>query len=382
MKNGRTFAKLFSALCISLALHVAASSALLGADPVKVELLSPKPYQVVQREGFEPARSSINEPEGPELGYTDIVALAKKPDGVTGRWQFRLEVLEHGFGRSFDWMALNVEEADDKLKWLVEVPAGGWYRLELRCVEGDKVQAAASVEPVGVGEVFVVAGQSYAGGTNDELLKVTDPSQAVSTYDWQAKTWRIANDPPPHNGDGGSIWPPLGDMLAPTLRVPVAFVNVSVGGTSTANWAPDGPLHKRLRDVGNEIGAFRAVLWQQGESDVIEKTSTETYVQRVAEIRDVAAEAWGFNPPWLLAKSTHHPTVYNDPIGERRIRQAIDDLRKLPGFRPGPDTDVLGGDNRGGPKTRRHFSAVGQKRAAWLWFAALWTELHRTEKDE
>lgn len=96
-------------------------------------------------------------------------------------------------------------------------------------------------------------------------------------------------------------------------------------------------------------------------------------------IHDAAAEAWGFNPPWLLAKSTLHPTVYNDPLGERRIRDAIGELWRLPGFRPGPDTDVLGGENRGDSKSRRHFSAVGQKRAALLWFAILWNELHPQE---
>jgi hypothetical protein len=78
-----------------------------------------------------------------------------------------------------------------------------------------------------------------------------------------------------------------------------------------------------------------------------------------------------------LAKSTLHPTVYNDPAGEQRIRTAIDQLIALPGFGPGPDTDILGGENRGGPTTRRHFSGIGQRRAAQLWFTAIWQELTR-----
>ena len=130
-------------------------------------------------------------------------------------------------------MLLDVGNDETIVKGLVEVPAGGWYRLELRCVDGAETTASGSVAAIGVGEVFLVAGQSYAGGWNDEVFKVTDPSRGVSTYDWETKSWRVANDPPPHNGEGGSIWPPLGDMLAPTLRVPVAFVNVSVGATSS-----------------------------------------------------------------------------------------------------------------------------------------------------
>jgi Carbohydrate esterase, sialic acid-specific acetylesterase len=358
------------------------SSQLSAAEPAKLAISQPQPFQVVQREGFDPKRSSVNEPGGPELGFADLVVRAPRPKDVTGAWQFRLELLAHGFGSSYDWSPFDVGENENELRGLVEVPAGGWYRLHVRCLDGETTTAAGSVEPIGVGEVFLVAGQSYAGGHNDEVMKVTDPSQAVSTYDWQAKTWRIANDPPPHNGDGGSIWPPLGDMLAPTLRVPVAFVNVSVGATSTTKWMPDGELHKRLCTVGKEIGLFRAVLWQQGESDVIEKTPIDTYIKNLREIREAAGDAWQFEPTWVLAKSTLHPTVYHDPIGEHRIRTAIDQLGKQPGFRPGPDTDVLGGDNRGDAKSRRHFSAAGQRRAALLWFAVLWTELHAPGNEQ
>lgn len=356
------------------------SNHLLADEPANVTFRLPKPYQVIQREGFEPRQASIHEPTGPQLGYADVVVRASLPKAVQGAWQFRLELLDHGFGESADWQPVEVTATEQELKWVIEVPAGGWYRLQLRCVEGDETTAAGAIEPIGVGEVFVVAGQSYAGGHNDEVLKVTDAAQAVSTYDWETKTWRIAHDPPPHNGDGGSIWPALGDMLSPTLRGPVAFVNVSVGATSTTKWMPDGPLHKRLVQVGREIGRFRAVLWQQGESDVIENTPTETYIKNMREIRDAAAEALHFEAPWLLAKSTLHPTVYNDPLGERRIRRGTDQLWKHAGFAPGPDTDLLGGDNRGDAKSKRHFSGLGQRRAALLWFVAIWNQLQRDGK--
>lgn len=357
------------------------SARLIAAEPAKVEIEQPKAYQVIQREGFEPKRASIHEPGGPELGFADVAFRAPRPAGVKGVWQYRLALHEHGFGGTYDWHRFDVGADEAQLKGLLEVPAGGWYRLEIRCVDDEETTAAGTVEAIGVGEVFVVAGQSYAGGWNDELLKVADPSQAVSTYDWKSKTWRVANDPPPHNGEGGSIWPALGDLLVPTLRVPVAFVNVSVGATSSTKWAPDGSLHKRLCEVGRDIGLFRAVLWQQGESDVIENTPAETYIKNIREIRDAASEAWGFEPPWLLAKSTLHPTVYKDPIGEQRIRGAIDELWRVPGFRPGPDTDLLGGDNRGTNNSRRHFSSVGQRRAALLWFVAVWNELQHEVKE-
>ncbi|MFM7058877.1 MAG: sialate O-acetylesterase [Planctomycetota bacterium] len=250
------------------------------------------------------------------------------------------------------------------------LPAGGWYRLEVRMrTANDGPAKVLSVEPIGVGEVFLIAGQSYATNTSDERLKVMDSRRRVSAYHWETGQWQPADDPQPapDRSDGGSIWPPVGDRLAAALDVPIGFVNVAVGGTSVRQWSPDGPLSARLHRAGQSMGVFRAVLWQQGESDVIEGTSADDYVSRLQAIRAAAVQAWKFEPPWLCAQSTHHPTVYQNPDGEGRIREAIATVSRLPGFGSGPDTDVLTGPNRGGPGSRRHFSPLGQRNAAGLW---------------
>ena len=52
---------------------------------------------------------------------------------------------------------------------------------------------------------------------------------------------------------------------------------------------------------------------------MIEHRTTDYYAQNMTTIRAALAKEWDFEPPWLLAKSTLHPTVYNDPEGEARI---------------------------------------------------------------
>jgi hypothetical protein len=86
----------------------------------------------------------------------------------------------------------------------------------------------------------------------------------------------------------------VGDRLAAALDVPIGFLNVACGGTST-----------------------------------------DDYVARLQAIRAAAVEAWEFGPMWLCAFSTHHPTVYQYPEGEDRIRAAISRLGQLPRFWPG-----------------------------------------------
>ncbi len=361
---------------------LAIASRSVAADPATLTLLRPTPYEVIQRQGFDPRHAHEHEPGGPARGFA-MVAIeldlsgAGQAIGDEAEFQFRAAPMPGGFGAGTEWLAVAGKRRDKIWSGTARVPAGGWYRLEVRARQGDTLLAAGHVEPFGVGEVFVIAGQSYAVGANDELTKVDDPLGRVVAFDAVNHSWRVANDPQPNSGDGGTIWPTAGNLLLPLVQAPIGFVNVAVGGTATRQWLPGEKLYVQLAEAGQSIGQFRAVLWQQGESDVIEHRSTDYYVQNMVTIRESLARQWGFDPPWLLAKSTLHPTVYNDPEGEGRIRAAIDRLWTMPGFRPGPDTDILAGEHRGGLGTRRHFSGIGQRRAGLMWFAALWQELNR-----
>jgi hypothetical protein len=363
-----------------------AVSSVRGDDLV---LQHPRPHEVIQRVGYNPREAHVHglATEGkvnPARGHADVrVEWKPLAGGDKGTVEARVVALEGAYGVGSDWATLKRIEGTPTAG-TVRVAAGGWYRLEVRVTEQEKVVATGSVEPFGVGEVFVIAGQSYATNTNEEVFKVTEPLARVTAQDWKTGDWRVAHDPQPapDGSDGGSIWPPLGDTLVPLVECPVGFVNVAWGGTASAQWLPGESLNQRLVEVGGRLPGFRAVLWQQGESDVIAGTSTEQYVANLTTIRTKVAEKWGHAPTWLLAKSTLHPTVYIDPAGEGRIRAALEQLARQPGFARGPDTDILGGDNRGPMKSRRHFSAIGQRRAAMLWFAAVWRELEEDKGNK
>ena len=354
--------------CVLVALLAELTSA---AD--QLTLTSPLPHQVIQRTGVAPGE-----------GQADVAIAGELPvNAGVFTWSYRVVPAGGKVDANTGWQPATVVRNGQSFHGSVKLDAGGWYRLELRGENDDKFVAQAAVEPIGVGEVFVIAGQSYATNTNEERHNVQDRQRRVVAYDARTKTWRVAYDPQPtpDGSDGGSIWPPLGDALAAQLQVPIGFANVAWGGTSSQQWMPGDQLHQRLVETGRELKRFRAVLWQQGESDVIGQTTVDQYVANLVEIRTRAADAWGFEPCWLLAKSTHHPTVYNDPDGEGRIRTAIDRLIELPGFCAGPDTDALKGENRGDINSRRHFSTIGQRRAAEMWRDAI-LETVLSEKPE
>jgi Carbohydrate esterase, sialic acid-specific acetylesterase len=357
-----------------------------GAAAEPLTLAAPLAHSVTQRQGLVLRKATSHEPSGPERGIGQVNVAFNLPDGlpVGDQWvaQYRVVAMPAAWGTSTDWITLSGVAQGKNWQGTAPIAAGGWYRLEVRLRSGQQDLAAGAVEPIGVGEVFLIAGQSYAANSNDESLKSEEPAGRVVAFDFNAQAWRVAHDPQPvvDGSTHGSIWPPVGDSLAAVLRVPIGLANVAVGGSASAQWLPGTLFCDRLIAAGKTQGSLRAVLWQQGESDVINKTSTDTYVKNILAIRAAASQAWGSDKiPWLLAKSTLHPTVYNDPEGEGKIRAGIDELCRHQGFRPGPDTDLLDGENRGPVGSMRHFSAVGQRRAATLWFASIWQLLNSEE---
>ena len=356
------------------------------SEPRRIEVAFPVRHQVFQRRYEVPQLAHNHHPGGPAKGYAQVAMGLRIPSDSRQKVLYRIrneQQPEHQRQQSAWKLATVMDRTDGQqppegiTQIVIPVPAGGWYWVDLRVeFDGQSVGQATS-EPFGVGEVFLIAGQSYATNCNDERLQVTDPAERVVAYNLKSQTWKVAHDPQPTGdpSDGGSIWPPFGDLLAQCYDVPIGFVNVAVGATSTSQWKTDGDLFQRLIQAGTELKDFRAVLWQQGESDVIEKTTTATYVERLIGFRAHADRVWGSSRPWMLAKSTLHPTVYNDPVGEANIRHAIETLIASSGFMQGPDTDRLDGANRGPMQSRRHFTGLGQRNAAAMWFAAITKEL-------
>lgn len=354
----------------TVALSCAAFAAILTAaqgQTLKTEELpkieSPLPYQVVQRD---PATVRND-----HAGSAHVAMRWADPDPVAA-YEWQVVALEDAFGKASTWASVKPTVSGDICRASITVPAGGWYRLELR--RPGAVKLTATVEPIGVGEVFLIAGQSYAANCNDERLKVEEPRKRVACLDTKTDAWRVADDPQPGASEyrgGGTLWPAFGDGLVKQLKVPVGFANVAWQGTASAQWMPGQKLNKDMLGAAAKLGQFRAVLWQQGESDVIGRVSADTYVANITAIRAALAKETGDEFVWMPAKSTIHPNVYNNPKGEAVIRGAVDRLWQTEGFFPGPDTDTLTGDNRGGPSSCSHFSGKGQRNAAAMWVEAV-----------
>lgn len=343
---------------------------------VGVVLDAPRDYQVVQRDA---------------KNFGTVRVRGKLGEGAR-----TADALEHRLreeGKPGGWRKLDARISDGRFEAAIEVAAGGWYRLEVRATAGGEPVAEAAVEHVGVGEIFVVAGQSNAANHGAE--RQATRTGRVAAFD--DTRWQPANDPQPGaSGSGGSFLPPLGDAIAEMFGVPVGFVACGVGATSVREWLPEGTtfsnpptlegrvrrlapdkweskgdLYARFRDRMKQLGpnGFRAVLWHQGESDANQKDPSRTlpgrlyreYLERL--IRDTRKDV-GWDAPWFVAQASYHaPGDEASPD----IRAAQASLWKDGVALEGPDTDGLKGDLRDGGGKGVHFSGPGLREHADRW---------------
>lgn len=353
---------------------------------VGLRLESPHDYQVVQRGGKNVGTVRVRGKLDGPAQKVDALEYRVGPDGKPGPWKKLDAVVRAG---AFDGS--------------VAVPAGGWYRFEVRGLVGDRAVASAGVERLGVGEVFVVAGQSNAANHGAE--KQVPKSGRVAAFD--GERWAPATDPQPGaSGAGGSFLPPFGDAVAEKFGVPVGLVACGVGATSVREWLPKGvtfpnpptlegnvrkladgswestgDLYAALRARMSALGpnGFRAVLWHQGESDANQTDATRTlpgklyreYLERV--IRD-SRKAIGWDAPWFVARVSYHgPGEEAAPD----IRAAQASLWKDGIALEGPDSDALTGALRDGNGKGVHFSGPGLRAHAAQWAEKVGPRLER-----
>ena len=298
---------------------------LVRSGPTPSELMitldSPDAHQIVQRNEYNKGVFSVS-------GSTEYTA-----DLIEGR-TINLET-----GYESEWESVAVPLSSN-FYGTIEVPTG-WHRLDLRFMKNGNELATQSIEPVGVGEVFIVAGQSNSANSGDAPLTPTDAR--VST--WGPNGWRFGYDPQPAaTGNGGSPWPVAGDLLASRYDVPIGFLSVGFGGTPVDRWVPSQTdLFPRITDALDavQLNGARAILWHQGESNA-GGTTAEDYARMLGEVVLGSREHAGYEIPWIVARVSFLPN--GDPVKMGWIIEGQDAvIADDPLTFPGPYTDNLNG---------------------------------------
>ena len=264
--------------------------------------------------------------------------------------QARVQSEETGQGFNTDWATIQRNPHGGIFQGSLKAK-GGWYRLEVQSFSGGKVIGSDVIRKVGIGEVFIITGQSNAQGfLNYGAEGATDDRVNCVTYDNTAAN--SLNDPPAPTfqqlsatsligprGQGAWCWGVLGDLLVKQYNVPVLFINTAWAGTTINNWAESstGQITKNIFAIGtpNEnfpqgmpyanlvialryycsLQGLRAVLWQQGETDNVPLHSTrKAYGDAMQYIVNKTRADTDRYPAWVLARSSYNLGVVSQDV--------------------------------------------------------------------
>jgi hypothetical protein len=254
----------------------------------------------------------------------------------------------------------------------------GWYRLKLTGTAFNGITDSVVVDRVGVGEVFLVAGNSNAMGLPG--LGAKDASSNVVSFNALNKSLNnenitVAPDgpmPAPRfeplksgssifpNGETSWYWGELGDLLFQRWKTPVLFFNTAWAAANAENYrdAASGkdaynlyvgkywPNRQPYSNIVNtmryltSLTGVRAVLWSHGENDAQLGFNETQYFDGIRTLIVNSRKDSGYNIPWYIARNSAS-NQQTDPY--LPVVNAQNRLIALPGFNAfqGPNLDTI-----------------------------------------
>lgn len=203
--------------------------------------------------------------------------------------------------------------------------------------------------------IFVVAGQSTAANSGSERFSAKNN---VFNF-WNGKLYSASDPLMGADGNGGTPWCLLGDMLIDSgLTRQVVIIPIAQSETSVKDWA-DGKCSLVLITTLNKLKSTnlkpKFFIWQQGESDVGRSSG---YGAQLIKIIDTMRAY--FNVPVFVSITSYNHITGSDTC-LRKVQRGIID--SLPYVLRGPDTDSIGHRY-----DKQHFSGAGLKILAQSWF--------------
>lgn len=255
-----------------------------------------------------------------------VVRVVKEEDNcVIVPWSYADEIFE---GENFS----------GTFKIEVEIPAGGLYRIDTSLETKSTTKNLTwlyrgdCILHFGVGDLFIIAGQSNASGYSRDYTK-DEPKLGIHLFRNRGK-WDIASHPMNESTEGNSRaneemgipgpspYLSFGKSLNEFTNYPVGLIQSALGGSEIARWNPKtGDLYENLLDVIDKTkGKYKGILWYQGCSDT-ELDKAKNYYENFEEIVFELRKKLGYEIPFFTFQLNRQVNCEND-VGYGMVREA------------------------------------------------------------
>lgn len=198
----------------------------------------------------------------------------------------------------------------------INIPTGGLYKIETYLKYGSLGQKRGDrIFHVGVGDVYLIAGQSNAVGVGKDCIN--DPiSCDVHMFRLNGQ-WDIATHPLHDTTDtkfplsqeqvqnGHSPWLNFGKILANRLGYPIGLIPGTKGGIPLSYWdrIEDGKFFENAIEIVKASGSeIKGILWSQGCNDLNSEETRNTYLERFKRVCSDFRTTYGEELPILTVQ--------------------------------------------------------------------------------
>lgn len=282
----------------------------------------------------------------------------------------------------------------------IEAPSG-WYNILIRTYRNSKTINTYKLDKIGIGDVFLIAGQSNAQGNGTRNPpSSTEVHERVSTifgndlelnrlsnFNYQPLLSFLSLFPSGHTSWCYGL---LGDLLVQRNKVPILFLNAAIGSTSSTDWAlsienksthtlgrPEFPYNliaKTLQFYANITG-FRAILWHQGEFDTLFPPS-DSYFNNILKVIQETRKQVDFPLPWVVSEVSFILEKTSTAViaDQKRLAKEVEQVYS------GPATDNFVNSRSDGIHFSNEPGYNGLTQLAFAWEKALSPEFFKNAK--
>jgi len=255
-----------------------------GGDTI--EISSPVQYQTYQRDGS---------------GQADIT--------ISGTYTGTPTAIEASFNGGA-YATIDASPGGGAYSGALTGQAAGQGTLTVRFTNDTAIDA--TVADIGIGDVYVVAGQSNAEGRATNARSYTHATLKATVFK-QSDAWANGNDPTDTGTSSGSPWPLLATLLMADQSVPVAFITTATGGTKLygGTWTKNGTEYADcVQTIANSgVNGVKAVLWHQGENDANDGVTAVQYAAALSAMLDNLQTDTGFTGMKLICANLGFKTT-------------------------------------------------------------------------